>query len=157
MHLALAGMQAGKLRDKLFGEKDLTIDRMVELTALYEEADVKKSQEGQKAKKALTDKSQTSGPSKGTGDLRCYNCEEIGYRRIECPTLPRCTHCGKAFHVEKDCRSKMRGEPKVAPTQPQAKKARTDKKPEDKKKKLNLSGKGKKFRKKKKEKGKAKK
>jgi hypothetical protein len=123
MHLALSSMQGGKLRDKLFAEKDLTPPRMMELTSLFEEAEIKKSQGTQRAKKTGDTKNQGSAQGKGPGDFKCYHCGEPGHRRPECPTLPRCSWCNKPNHTERECRGKLRGDPKAAGSSQSARKS----------------------------------
>ena len=53
LHLNLGGIQGGKFRDKLFSEKSLSMKRLMEITTLYEEAEIKKNNNvHHKAKKA---------------------------------------------------------------------------------------------------------
>ena len=104
LHLILGGIQGGRLRDKLFSEKGLTMKRLLEITNLYEEAKIKKNTNAQhKAKKSS---GQGDKKQEGTG---CFNCNELGHLKRNCPKLPKCS---RNFHKESECYSKHREEPR---------------------------------------------
>ena len=107
---------------------------MVEETALFEEAEIKKAQE--KVNKVV----QSNSPETGNqnSDMKCYYCQEVGHKRNSCPNTPKCSSCRRRYHKESECRFKLRGELRGVTQSPQVKKTSASKKGKEEKKKKDL-------------------
>ena len=108
LHLILGGMQAGHLRDKLFAEKALSMKKLLEVTSLFEEAELKKNNKASGQAKRVAGQG-----DKGGDELKCFKCDSTNHLKKDCPQIPKCSWCGRQFHKEADCYAKARGEPKT--------------------------------------------
>ena len=115
LHLILGAMLPGKLRDRLFAEKNLDMKKMYEMTALYEEAEVKK---GVKPSASSNQAKKVSGQeNKKDNGLTCFKCGSSEHLKKDCPQMHNmvCGWCQKKFHLEPQCFAKKNGEAKVVP------------------------------------------
>ena len=115
LHLILGAMLPGKLRDRLYAEKNLDMKKVYEMTSLFEEAEVKKgvkpsASSNQVKKVAGQDNKKSNGSS-------CFKCGSEEHLKKDCPQMHNmiCGWCQKKFHLEAQCFAKKNGEPKVAP------------------------------------------
>ncbi len=75
----------GRLRDKLFGEKTLTMPKLLELTSLLEQAELKKNN------KATGQAKRVAGQGdKGGEGLKCFKYDSANHLKKDCPQIPKC-------------------------------------------------------------------
>jgi len=126
------GWRRDMLRQKESLDKAYSAARLYESTDVYEGAGRRAG--GVRSESAVTFAHAAEAGQGGGGAghgrsnrdarIRCYNCNEVGHRKVNCPKPLRnnsratkiCSWCQNVGHTEAECRNKANGRPRAQPS-----------------------------------------